>query len=322
MGIREQVQQYLMQSQYREFADQISDLVKQSVRIKTHPDPSLSQSHFGGIPHVPPGFEMPTWDITPFLRYELQDCEGRRHPDYPRWDLEIARIQARLNENTIVPLTYLGQIVLDEIPGLDLTTKFPRTGIIYFFYDMVNYPPAESLSSKGGCRCVYLDTLPDVIEPVLSYGKTQGLFPHCSLTFDVGWILAQDKLQHLEAWSGEDFTMLSGDLLERFALKLRGDEIPGSSMHQLLGYPSPVQDDEMERRCHLTSLGLSQEWDYSEDIEKGAKDWTLLAQFDSGYGDKNLGWNLGDVGRLFFWIKQQDLEQQDFSNIWFDLQSA
>jgi uncharacterized protein YwqG len=134
MDIYDQVQQFLKQSQYQDYADPILSLLKPSIHIETHSDRSLSRSHFGGKPEVPSGFEMPTWDITKSLQSELQYFQQTEYLNPQYRNTEIAKIQKRLEENTIVPLSYLGQIVLDELPPLKNETNLPRTGILYFFY--------------------------------------------------------------------------------------------------------------------------------------------------------------------------------------------
>jgi uncharacterized protein YwqG len=54
------------------------------------------------------------------------------------------------------------------------------------------------------------------------------------------------------------------------------------------------------------------------ELEKGAADWQLLLQIDSD--EKNLGVMWGDVGRVYFWIRRQDLGKRDFGNVWLILQ--
>ena len=45
-------------------------------------------------------------------------------------------------------------------------------------------------------------------------------------------------------------------------------------------------------------------------IEAGATDWTLLLQVDS---DEELGMIWEEEGRIFFWIKKEDLAKKDFT---------
>jgi hypothetical protein len=49
--------------------------MKPTIRLVTHKDPHLSQSFFGGMPKVPPDFEWPIWDATPYYLDEIKYAE-------------------------------------------------------------------------------------------------------------------------------------------------------------------------------------------------------------------------------------------------------
>ena len=96
---------------------------------------------------------------------------------------------------------------------------------------------------------------------------------------------------------------------------------PAAPAHQMGGYPHPVQGDDMELECHLASNGIyvgSSEGyasDAAKQLESGRADWRLLLQIDS---DDAVIW--GDVGKLYFWIREQDARAGDFSAAWLVLQ--
>ena len=52
-------------------------------------------------------------------------------------------------------------------------------------------------------------------------------------------------------------------------------------------------------------------------LDAGASDWLLLLQVDS---EKSTGMHFGDDGRIYFLIRQQDLRERRFENIWLILQ--
>lgn len=52
-------------------------------------------------------------------------------------------------------------------------------------------------------------------------------------------------------------------------------------------------------------------------LRAGASEWRLLLQIDS---DDNAGMMWGDVGRLYVWIRRDDLKRRDFSRAWVVLQ--
>lgn len=97
----------------------------------------------------------------------------------------------------------------------------------------------------------------------------------------------------------------------------------GTVQHRLLGYPQNIQDS-MERECQLASHGVycggpdGYQGELAALLEPGAADWRLLLQVDSD--EESLGWLWGDSGRIYFWIRQQDLKALQFDKAWLILQ--
>ena len=319
MSLRKNVNQFLKQSSLQKYADELTELIKPSIRIKTHADSSLSQSHFGGLPKAPPSFEFPKWDITPYLQSKLKYYQTKKFNSfYP--DEQIAKIQQRSEGDTIVPLTYFGQIHLDEIPQSNSLLNLPKTGVLYFFYDFVNVPPGRRPSSRGGWRCIYLDVSSNELESANDYCESCEIFPHRSLTFSLEWMFGAPEYKAEEILgyqiSDQELRWLCFELRKQF--EIYQPTVACEIEHRLFGYPGIIQEP-MERMCQLSFHGIEGYAKQSEEIENGVKDWLLLLQLDS---DDNLDWQFGDTGRIFFWIRQQDLEKQDFSNIWCEFQSA
>ena len=90
--------------------------------------------------------------------------------------------------------------------------------------------------------------------------------------------------------------------------------------HQLLGHPMEVQGD-MAEECQLVTHGMycggTDVDPRAEELKPGAKDWRLLLQVDTD-DDAEMMW--GDCGRLYYWIRQQDLQARDFDRSWMVLQ--
>jgi len=102
--------------------------------------------------------------------------------------------------------------------------------------------------------------------------------------------------------------------------KVRSTAFEGHIHHQILGYPTPVQNPDMEMECQLASNGVnvgSSEEGYKDprvpELKAGAGEWKLLLQVDT---DKDTGWMWGDVGTLYFWIREADAQRDDFSKVW------
>lgn len=98
---------------------------------------------------------------------------------------------------------------------------------------------------------------------------------------------------------------------------------PKEPVHQVGGYPLPVQGDGMELECQLVTSGVyaGNPSNYTKSIidiaKPNAADWRLLLQLDT---DDAAGMMWGDTGRLYFWIREQDARAGEFSKAWAILQ--
>ncbi|MCH6259121.1 DUF1963 domain-containing protein, partial [Puniceicoccaceae bacterium K14] len=95
--------------------------------------------------------------------------------------------------------------------------------------------------------------------------------------------------------------------------------------HQMFGYCSPVQNAEMDVECQLASNGLylGDATGYNDprapELKKNAHEWKLLLQLDT---DDDTEWMWGDVGMLYFWIRESDAQTKDFSKAWMIFQCS
>jgi uncharacterized protein YwqG len=84
-----------------------------------------------------------------------------------------------------------------------------------------------------------------------------------------------------------------------------------------------IQND-MALECAMASAGLKAYFlpnlkdPRQRKIAASAGDWTLLLQIDS---EPRLGLEWADAGRLFYWIRKQDLAALRFDRCWAVLQS-
>ena len=108
-------------------------------------------------------------------------------------------------------------------------------------------------------------------------------------------------------------------------LVVREEAFAALARHQVLGLPSPVQNADMERECQFASNGVyvGDSEGYNDPrvpaLEAGAAEWKLLLQLDT---DDDCGWMWGDVGTLYFWIREQDARAGDFSRVWMVFQCS
>lgn len=99
---------------------------------------------------------------------------------------------------------------------------------------------------------------------------------------------------------------------------------PFAANNRLLGHPALVQGD-MREQCQLVANGV--DVGCPEDAEDprvqallpGATDWQLLLQIDTD--EAGPGWDWGMGGKLYFWIRQDDLTAGRFEEVWTILQT-
>ena len=261
-------------------------------------DLPIAMSKVGGLPHLPENFVWPS--------------KGRR------------------------PLMFLAQINLEQInPDHVPDNPLPRSGLLTFWADTAGLPWGFDPKDNGGYQVHYISDPIDSLEMrELPPYDADGLeeepqypwtpFNECELQikddncFDANPESVIDAIRSSISESDED------ELCERFMdfIEAQGEESEG--IHQLLGLPYQIQGD-MRTECQLVSNGIylgnqppESENAKIESLKPGAKDWRLLLQLDSDYDAAD--WMWGDCGKLYYWIKDEDLRNADFSKGWCVLQ--
>ena len=216
---------------------------------------------------------------------------------------------------------------LGGLPLLPLGFEWPRSHerpldfLLTFFYDLENQPWGFDPQELDGHKVMLLDANGLVTTPLpapeyhlgpraLRFGPGQTL-PHIgSRDYD-----RLDAEAHL---SDEDW-----DLYFEIVDAYEGQFYPQESgRHWMLGHSANVQGD-MQLEAQLVTNGLycGDETGYNDAraqlLESGADDWLLLLQLDS---DERADLMWGDMGMLYFWIRQQDLKAHRFDKIWMTLQ--
>jgi uncharacterized protein YwqG len=102
---------------------------------------------------------------------------------------------------------------------------------------------------------------------------------------------------------------------------------------KLLGYANLVQGS-MLMECEQVTNGIfsgdskpKTTAELRNQLKQNCKKWQLLFQLDSidigsydGSGDYSIMW--GDCGRIYYYIKEDDLKNRNFDDCWFILQGA
>ncbi len=219
-----------------------------------------------------------------------------------------------------VPLAFLGQIDLGELAELNPDTPLPKEGLLSFFYDADQRTWGFKPEDRESWRVLYF---PQPFQPVAINEwpaglPEQGCYPLASMFIESGESLPDDLIDDFLAGKGPREAAMLEDIMDQYQQCYEG------AAHQVLGYPYTIQGD-MRLECQLVSNGLycGDETGYKDprakDLEPGAADWRLLFQLDS---DDRAGMMWGDMGTLYFWIKDQDLAAKRFDQVWMVLQCA
>jgi len=185
---------------------------------------------------------------------------------------------------------------------------------LLFFYDDDKQPWGFDPADRGGWAVLHV---PDVSATATQPAhESSGLLPYSSVALQSIQVLPSGERPDVQALN------LADDEFDKY-VEIADQRFRGFPKHQLLGLPSPVQDDAMELQCQLASNGVNcgspegYATARAKQLEGGAQNWRLLLQMDS---DDDLGVMWGDVGMLYFWIEEAAARNGDFSNVWLVLQ--
>ena len=209
-------------------------------------------------------------------------------------------------------LSFIGQINFEEVDGFSIG-NIPEQGLLSFFYSGTQEAWGFDPRDKDAFKLVYTPELEDLtqydfpndldqnsqfIEKIIEFKKSVSL-PNWE-DERVGSVLNNNEMDaYMDIWENEGF------------------------IHKFLGHSNNVQG-QMELDCELVTNGLylGDPSGYNDPrakgLEKNANDWTLLLQIDSDYDQTGMMW--GDAGRLYFWIRTEDLKNSNFDSGWCILQ--
>ena len=216
-----------------------------------------------------------------------------------------------------VPMAFMAQIRLSDAVAHDPDARLPRSGMLYFFYEAQEQKWGFDPKDRDHWKVIYHDGDPGTLQPAEPPANLpeESRFRCCRVTFSTEIGVPPYESGIVERLRLSD---TEGDAYGRLLDALERHE----PIHRLLGYPEPIQGD-MQAECQFASNGVNTGGSNGEnearlaDLRKGITDWRLLLQIDS---DDSLGTMWGDAGRIYFWIREQDLKNRDFANVWLVLQ--
>jgi hypothetical protein len=217
-------------------------------------------------------------------------------------------------------LSLVAQVRLDPLHGATTVLGLPTTGLVSFFYDVEVQPWGFDPADRGSFAIVYTEDpdacaatpFPDDLagdwripatglnpEPTITLPSPESMnFPKDLLTDD-----------ERDAWSA--------------ALSDLAGELGWGERHLLGGHPYLIQGDST-LECEIVARAGVSTGDgtaYSDPRlagwTAGAREWVHLLQIAS---DEKAGLMWGDLGCLYFWMRQDDLEARRFDAAWMVLQ--
>lgn len=269
-------------SNFDELPLRIKSQLRRSLRIKTSgctlESLPIGSSRIGGCPDVPSGFVWP------------------RYSD--------------------LPLSFVAQFNLGDMPRQSLDIPLPQTGSLLFFYDSQQRTWGFDPKDRGSAVVLYTTQEPNSLTRIQPPEDMpdMGWFKCCKVDFDPAVNLP-------DAWSIHYRPELSGEERDNLFEYYDRSQLSGP-IHRIGGHADCVQNA-MELECQLVTHGLycgdstGYEDPRRETLQEGASDWKLLLQIDS---DDDAGMMWGDVGRIYFWLRETDLQEQHFENAWQILQ--
>ena len=273
---------------------ELEKTARNSIRLNIGGEYSSGLTKFGGKPDVPGDFK--------WCYYECEDnLDGG--------------IKSR-------PLSFLAQFDLSEISEYDTEGLLPKTGLLSFFYEFETSCWGYDPKDKGCARVFYFEDTSELVPAEFPEDLDEDMrFPEFNITAN-----CERSYQ-----TYEDFLVQRDprvNLWEEFesAQKRLGIEEPGECS-KLLGWADVIQGN-MTRECELVSRGyyLGNGWDNvtpkdRQEAEQWAnRDWLLLFQLDSVLDNGNFELLFGDGGRVYFYIRREELEKRIFDNVWLILQ--
>lgn len=200
------------------------------------------------------------------------------------------------------PLCCVAQLNLTDLRAAGGPEWLPAEGRLLFFYELEHgawglYP------EDAGSSIVLHETGPAVAAREPDDLPPEARFPAYPVAFFPGLSMPTEERVGVN-WRG--LNAVSDQALEQALVEFA----PASPAHQIAGYPFLVQSDDMEAKCQRVAPRAGKR-------PGVAADWRLLLQLDT---DDEAGMMWGDVGSLYFWIREQDARAGDFSNIWTILQ--
>ena len=281
------------------YFDKLQSLSRNTIRLNQkrtdENDIAIGQTKIGGRPDLP---QEISW-IT-----EANVVETR--------EKKFLVFSSKKKETITKPLSFIAQINLSETLPFDKENLLPKTGLLYFFYSAEQEAWGFDYKDNNKFKVIYWHgnvtelRRTDFPNDLPDYSR----YKPCSVEI-------KSEIS-IPSYGHEIYDNFEDEEDDKFWEEVYED----GNLNKLLGYSDNIQG-EMELECELVTNGLycGDPSGYNDprakELEPNAKNWRLLLQIDSNE-ENEMMW--GDSGRLYFWIRKDDLINKNFDKSWFSLQ--
>ncbi len=217
-------------------------------------------------------------------------------------------------------LSFLGQVNLREVKMLDELDLLPKSGLLYFFFNLDSGDDGKVIFSKEEIGLERANPPDELIEEKKSFwkqlltgkGKKRILKESQVEIYKEYDLPSWDslKLEKIQKETNTNIKPIDSFKEGIFEDAYEEGETETTSNHHLLGHYKGIQNEYHELNFLDKNTSDLQNLTLTE-INKALK-WKLLLQFDS---DNNLEISWGDWGRIYFFIHEDDLKKQNFDNV-------
>jgi uncharacterized protein YwqG len=208
-------------------------------------------------------------------------------------------------------MSFIAQLNCNDLSKYDSKGLLPNEGMISFFYCADQEVWGFDIKDKQRFKVIFTDKNEELFKSAFpSDLETQSIFKPNQIQFN--------NSLSLPTWDDDSIKgLIKDDDLDNYI------EASSGSENQIFGYANAIQGT-MELECQLVTNGLycgdstGYENPRRNELEKDKNDWVLLLQIDSEVEKTGMSW--GDEGRLYYWIKKQDLKNKNFDKAWFIVQ--
>ncbi len=308
-------------------APQLAQMTRHSIRIRAtlveENELPVSVSKLGGSPDLPLDMAWPTGKLyvpTPSAGFIAT---------YPGKPI--------LPADGIISLPFIAQLRMEELAAYDRENLLPKSGILYFFYNNILYYSdtgdligiidnltgysfnVYDYDSPANRRVLFYDGDFSQLRRTSAPGSIpeQVRYKPCTLSFNGEETLPNVETCFIGRQGSEAGKLLLTEEEWGVYVELCSEIRANERIHQMLGHSNDVQPYAMEGSyLYIRDEIFPDLPDYEtllvEEQQRELEQGRLLLQIDEELN----GMRFGRSGRLYFFLREQDLAARNFSQVW------